>query len=143
MVVKNLILFFFVINLGFSQVNVKVSAEPRTLYEGDSFTLTVSAENGNEMPNVNISNLRDFRVVSGPSQSTNMQWINGKMSSNYSLSWTIIPKKKGQSEIPALNINGIPTRALSAKVIIATFNIPLGEIKPIWMLLLPPEKGTI
>ncbi len=104
MVVKNLILFFFVINLGFSQVNVKVSAEPRTLYEGDSFTLTVSAENGNEMPNVNISNLRDFRVVSGPSQSTNMQWINGKMSSNYSLSWTIIPKKKGQSEIPALNI---------------------------------------
>ena len=25
----------------------------------------------------------------------------------------------------------------------ATFNIPLGVIRPIWILRLPPEKGTI
>ena len=104
MVVNRLILFITFICLGFSQVNVKVDAQPNKLYEGDSFTLTVSAENGNEMPSVDISHLRDFRIVSGPSQSTNMQWINGKMSSNYSLSWTVIPKKKGQLQIPALNI---------------------------------------
>ena len=56
------------------------------------------------MPSADISKLRDFKIVSGPSQSTNMQWINGKMSSNYSLTWTIIPKKKGQLEIPILDI---------------------------------------
>ena len=45
--------------------------------------------------------------------------------------------------MPALKIRGIPTIALKAKVIIATFNIPLAEISPIWILLLPPEKGTM
>ena len=97
--------FLFLICIGFAQVNVKVNADPRTIYEGDSFTLTVSAENGNEMPSVDLSDLRDFRIISGPSQSTNMQWINGKMSSNYTLSWTVIPEKKGQLKIPTLNIS--------------------------------------
>ena len=103
--IKILILIFPIISFGFTQINVTVSAEPRTLYEGDSFTLTVNSENGNDMPSVDISKLKDFRIVSGPSQSTNMQWINGKMTSNYSLTWTVIPKKIGQSQIPALNIN--------------------------------------
>ena len=103
MVTKSFILLSL-FNFLFSQINVKVSAEPRTIYEGDSFNLTISAENSNEMPSADISKLRDFKIVSGPSQSTNMQWINGKMSSNYSLTWTIIPKKKGQLEIPILDI---------------------------------------
>ena len=103
MVTKSFILLSL-FNFLFSQINVKVSAEPRTIYEGDSFNLTISAENSNEMPSADISKLRNFKIVSGPSQSTNMQWINGKMSSNYSLTWTIIPKKKGQLEIPILDI---------------------------------------
>lgn len=88
----------------FSQPRVVVSIEPRTMVEGDSFTLTVKLENGDEMPSVNTSLLRDYRIVTGPSQSTNMQWINGKMSSTHSLSWTMIPKKKGQQEFPSINI---------------------------------------
>lgn len=104
MVINRIISFFLLFCVGFSQVNVKVSAEPRTIYEGDSFTLTVSSENGDEMPSVDLTNLRNFKIVSGPSQSTNMQWVNGKMSSNYSLTWTVIPKKKGQLKIPTLNI---------------------------------------
>ncbi|MBC8197663.1 MAG: protein BatD [Candidatus Marinimicrobia bacterium] len=102
---KKLLSIFILIAIGFSQIQVKVNADPKTIYEGDAFTLTVSAENGGEMPNVDLSALRDFRVASGPSQSTNMQWINGKMTSSYSLSWTLIPKKVGNLRIPILNIN--------------------------------------
>ena len=105
MVISRLLSIFILVAFSFGQIQVKVNAEPRTIYEGESFSLTVSAENGGEMPSVDLSDLRDFRIVSGPSQSTNMQWINGKMSSNYSLSWTLIPKKKGNSNIPTLNIN--------------------------------------
>ena len=98
--------FLFVAMLGvmFAQPRVVVSIDPRTMVEGDSFTLTVKLENGNDMPSVDTSPLRDYRIVSGPSQSTNMQWINGKMSSTHSLSWTMIPKKTGKQEFPSLNI---------------------------------------
>ena len=105
MVERILVSIFFFFTLCFGQIQVKVNAEPQTIYEGESFSLTVSAENANEMPSVDLTDLRDFRVVSGPSQSTNMQWINGKMSSNYSLNWTIIHKKKGNFYIPKLKIN--------------------------------------
>jgi hypothetical protein len=101
---KNL-LSILIFAISFTQVQVTVKADPQTIYEGDAFTLIVNAENGGEMPNVDLSVLRDFRVVSGPSQSTNMQWINGKMSSSYSLNWTLIPKKIGNLRIPVLNIN--------------------------------------
>ena len=33
--------------------------------------------------------------------------------------------------IPAFIINGIPMRALSAKVVIERFNIPFADIRPI------------
>ncbi len=102
---KKLLSIFILFAIGFTQIQIKVNAEPKTIYEGDAFTLTVSVENGGEMPNVDLSVLREFRVASGPSQSTNMQWINGKMTSSYSLSWTLIPKKVGNLRIPILNIS--------------------------------------
>ena len=101
---NNIIFFIFLLGSIIAQPRVIVNVEPRTIVEGDSFTLTVKIENGDEMPRVDTSPLRDYRVVSGPSQSTNMQWINGKMSSNHSLTWIIIPKKKGKLELPSLKI---------------------------------------
>lgn len=101
---SRLLSIFILGALSFGQIQVKVNAEPHIIYEGESISLTVSAENGGEMPNVDLSDLRDFRIVSGPLPSTNIQWINSKMSSNYSLSWTLIPKKKGNFNIPTLNI---------------------------------------
>ena len=33
-----------------------------------------------------------------------MQWINGKMSTTYSLSWTLFPTRKGTLQIPSLRV---------------------------------------
>ena len=90
-------------NFIWSQAKVDVSVDRNRMYEGESITLTVSVENG-ESPEVNMSVITDFKISSGPSSSTNMQWINGKMSSTHSLSWTLVPKKKGKLRIPSLRV---------------------------------------
>ncbi len=85
---------------------VKVSVDRDKITEGDSITLTVSVEGGSEAPATEISVLdNDFRIVSGPNQSTSMQWINGQLSSSSSLSWTLLPRRKGAITIPSLNIS--------------------------------------
>ena len=59
---------------------------------------------------------------------------------------TVVQYKKIPNQrtvFPPFIINGIPTRALNENEISETNNMPLAEMRPIWMLRLPPEKGTI
>ena len=87
---------------------VKVDVDRRKINAGDSITLTVTATNINDDPDVNLPKMEDFKVVSGPNQSssTNVQFINGKMtkSSTVTLIWTLIPVKTGQVIIPVIKI---------------------------------------
>ena len=87
---------------------VKVNVDRRKINEGDSVTLTVTATNINDDPEVNLPKMENFKVVSGPTQSssTNVQFVNGKMakSSTISLTWILIPVKTGQVIIPAIKI---------------------------------------
>ena len=89
---------------------VKVNVDRRKINEGDSITLTVTATNINNDPEVNLPKMKNIRVVSGPNQSssTNYQYINGKMtkSSTVILTWTLIPVKTGQVIIPVIKIRG-------------------------------------
>ena len=87
---------------------VNVTVDQRRVNEGDSITLTVSAKNVQNDPDVSLPKMQDFKVVSGPNQSssTNVQFINGKMNKNSTITliWTLIPTKTGQLEIPAMEI---------------------------------------
>jgi hypothetical protein len=42
---------------------------------------------------------RDFDVVSGPNQSSSMQWVNGQTSVQMTISWSLIAKKEGKFTI--------------------------------------------
>ena len=87
---------------------VKVDVDRRKINAGDSITLTVTATNINDDPDVNLPKMEDFKVVSGPNQSssTNVQFVNGKMtkSSTVTLTWTLIPINTGQVTVPAIEI---------------------------------------
>ncbi len=87
---------------------VNVTVDRREIDEGDSITLTVTTNNASSDPNVILPKIPDFKVVSGPNQSssTNVQFINGKMTKNATttLMWTLIPAKIGQLNIPAISI---------------------------------------
>ncbi|NOZ07290.1 MAG: protein BatD [FCB group bacterium] len=103
---KRLYLYILLLFAVSFSATVKVSVDRDKINEGDSITLTVSVEGGSEAPETEISVLdKDFRIVSGPNQSTSMQWINGQLSSSSSLSWTLLPRRKGSITIPSLNIS--------------------------------------
>ena len=70
-----------------AETSVNVTVDHHQIDEGDSIELTVTANNFNSGPDVILPNIPDFRIISGPNQSssTNVQFINGKMTKEISL----------------------------------------------------------
>ena len=83
------------------------------------YTVKVQGDRGG-LPDVSFPDFKDFYVLSGPNQSTNMQWINGKMSSSKSYSFILKPRREGRLTIaPAsLDNNGtlMKTRPVTVTV---------------------------
>ncbi len=82
---------------------VQAAVDVNRLSLNETFTFSITATNADDFPQVEIAVLeKDFRILSGPGQQSNIQWVNGKMSSSRSLTWTLSPKRAGKLEIPAL-----------------------------------------
>ena len=50
--------------------SINVTVDRRRIDEGDSITLTVTAKNASRNPDVILPDIPDFKVVSGPNQSS-------------------------------------------------------------------------
>ncbi len=74
--------------------------------ENDRFELrfTFEGKNLNALKNFNPPSLKDFRVLSGPNQSTSMQIINGMSSSSLTLSYILMPNTTGAFTIGSASI---------------------------------------
>jgi len=101
-------IFSLMATLIWADESVNVTVNRRDIIEGESITLTVTTNNVKSAPELRLPEMPDFKVVSGPNQSssTNVQFINGKMTKNstITLSWNLIPKRTGQLTIPAMKI---------------------------------------
>ena len=107
MIINNskLYIFLFFINLGYSQTTVSASVDANRISRNETIGLKIIATNANGTPSVNVSPiLKDFKIISGPAQQTNIQWINGAMTSSRSLSWTLLAKNEGKINIPSLEV---------------------------------------
>ena len=63
-----------------------IFVDKNKLIEGDVLTLSVQSFDNDEFPKVLLDPIYDdFDVLSGPSQQTNIQWVNGKMSETLKL----------------------------------------------------------
>jgi hypothetical protein len=84
---------------------VRATVSSNNIQLSDVFTFKVEAINASKNPEVDLAPLlNDFSIVSGPSQQTNMQWINGKSTSSRSLSWSLVAKREGNLTIPHLAV---------------------------------------
>ncbi|MFQ6616362.1 MAG: BatD family protein [Fidelibacterota bacterium] len=100
-----------VLFVGWGCVSV-LQAEPKVFATVDdnritlneTVTLRITAEDSDEFPRADLSEVEDFTVISGPAQTTSFQWINGRMSSSRSLAWTLIPNDTGSLVIPPLEV---------------------------------------
>lgn len=104
MSVRLVVLFSLLFRFAAGEVTVLASVDQNRLGLNETLTLKVTAEESNDFPKLDIRSVKDFTVISGPGQSSSFQWINGKMSSSKTLSWTLIPNRPGELMIPPLSV---------------------------------------
>lgn len=102
-----------------AQQKVFATVDDDRITLNETVTLRITAEDSDEFPRANLEGMEDFTVISGPAQSTSLQWVNGKMSSSRSLSWTLIPNDTGSLTIPPLEV-GLGTRTFKLDPITVT-----------------------
>ena len=101
--------------------SIQISVDRNQITQNDLITLTVEASGSQSFANVNMEPVKkDFIVVSGPGQQTNVQWINGSMTSTRTLTWTLSPIKEGTLIIPALTgtVDGKPFRGKPIQIFV-------------------------
>ena len=89
----------------YAQPTVLASVDVNRISQSETIGFKILASNVDGTPNVDISPInKNFKIISGPAQQTNIQWINGAMTSSRSLSWTLLPRREGKLNIPSLTV---------------------------------------
>ncbi|MBS1764412.1 MAG: protein BatD [Bacteroidetes bacterium] len=139
MIIKNLIsrlrksgqivLTFALLFLGLSTQAAEISftatvnRNPIGTNEQFSITFTINAQ----ASNFQAPSFKDFNILSGPNQSTSMQFINGNMSQSVSFTYYLQAKSEGTFRIdPAtIDVNGVKIKSN-----VLTLNVIKGQGKP-------------
>jgi len=102
---KRIILLILLIlainNIGYSQ-NFRATVDRNTLEVGDRITVTYSIDN--EASNFRPPKFSNLKLLMGPSQSQNVQIINGKVSRYFSFSYVLEAISSGKFIIPSAKI---------------------------------------
>ena len=86
-------------------MQVKAYVDKNKCSINDLINYKIELQDANSFGDVNIEQLsKEFSIISGPSQQTSMQWINGSVTNSRIMSWSIAPKKAGRLTIPALTV---------------------------------------
>ena len=117
----NILTFLAVLLVGFSygqDVTFTAAASHDVVKTGDRFKIQFSSNT--ELSNFKAPKLSNFRVLSGPNQSTQMSWVNGKTTSSISYSYILMAVKEGEFTIgpavAAANGKAVKTNSLKIKV---------------------------
>lgn len=98
---KFIILIFLVPVIAISQ-NFRANVDKTVLELGDRLTVTYTIDS--EGSNFRAPKFSDFKLLMGPSQSQNIQIINGKVSRSLSFSFVVEAIKEGKFTIPSATI---------------------------------------
>ena len=114
------ILVIIILNLSYaSGFSVSASVDKNRCTIDDIISFKIEFENADSFTNIDIGSLiKDFNVVSGPSQQTSMQWINGKVTNSRIMSWSLSPKKEGRLVIPRLNVQISGKKSVTEKIVV-------------------------
>lgn len=110
---------------GISWGGAATATVDRTVASSDeavTLTVAVSGEGGD----VDISGIRDFRVMS-QGTSSSVQIINGKMSRQTTYSYALLPLKKGRLVIPPLPVNQAGKTHYTGKIVVTVNDAPAQE----------------
>ncbi|MCU0342374.1 MAG: BatD family protein, partial [Ignavibacterium sp.] len=106
MLKKTLLIYLFLFSVAAFSQSFIATVDNNQVAENDRFELrfTFEGKNLNALKNFNPPSLKEFRVLSGPNQSTSMQIINGVSSSSLTLSYILLPNATGVFTIGSASI---------------------------------------
>jgi hypothetical protein len=111
------LILLVVVTTAFAQdVKFTAATSHNSVKTGDRFQIEFTANT--TISNFKAPKLSNFRVLSGPNQSTNMSWVNGKTAHTISYSYVLMATKEGEFTIgPAKGIaNGKAYATNSIKI---------------------------
>lgn len=101
------IFLLILINSAFSQeytLRATVNKNKIAVNEKFEYKIEVSGES-TSLPDPQLPEFQNFAILSGPNSSTNIQFINGKMSASKAYSYILMPRQVGTFTIPSSSIN--------------------------------------
>lgn len=121
-----------------AQAKFTATINPASISTDETAEITFTVESASQVDQLQAPDLKDFIIVSGPNQQSNMQIINGNMKQSVSLSYVIKPTKTGTFQIDdaTANVNGkqLHSNKLTLKVTKGSSSPEKKEKKP------SPEK---
>ncbi|NQV30296.1 MAG: protein BatD [Candidatus Marinimicrobia bacterium] len=87
-----------------AQPKISASIDTKQILVQESFTWKLEVEGSDEMPEVRLPDIKKVALLSGPMQSSNYTYVNGKMSSKKSISYTFVAMEAGKAVIPAIEV---------------------------------------
>lgn len=86
------------------QVTATVGSDVVGIDDQFQLTVTISGRDGGDAENPRLPRLNGFKIVGGPSVSTQFQWINGRTSNSKSYIFILLPEKEGQFTIDPVEV---------------------------------------
>ena len=116
-----ILLVLFIVSISFAQ-KFETTADRTTVGQNERFQVYFTFEgNSSNVSGFKPPSFEGFRVLSGPNQSTNMQIINGQVSSSITFSYILTPVKIGEFTIGKASVNfdgtKYETQPLTIKVV--------------------------
>ncbi len=85
-----------------SEISVTAEVVPERVEIGDTFVYQVTVKgNRASVPNPTVNLPAAFQILTGPNSNVNMRWVNGRMSSTRTLTYTLRALRDGNHVIPA------------------------------------------
>lgn len=126
-----------------AQVKFSASISPSVIGKDEFAQLSLTVENANDIEQIVPPRLRDFNLISGPSEMTSMSVVNGISTTSKSLVYVIKPATTGVFTIPAAfaradgrdyRSNPVTIKVVSKptgnNAVNSPFNSPFGNMDP-------------
>lgn len=124
------LLFFCAAALNaFAQTAFTAVVSPEVIGKNEYANLRLTVTNGTDIRNISPPSLKDVEIVSGPSQETGMNNINGAVTNYFSLNYVIKPKRTGKFVFAGAtaNINGTIYKAAATSLQVQNANTNAGS----------------
>jgi hypothetical protein len=102
---------------------VRSEVDARKIGVQDQLQLTVTIEGSGAPNEVPVPALSNLQVVGGPSQSTRVSFVNGRVSRSLSLTWVLQPRAVGAAEVGPLKLEDQTAPSIPIEVV-------TGSIRP-------------